>query len=328
MWKVLSILAALLAGGAAYLSYENNQAKIQETSLRDNAVKNLASTEKWYNDAGVRLKETADKLADTKDKSDTTAEQLVKVQADEMAAQEELKKTKEQITTKEAELADLEDQIKEIGDIEEAAAKLDTLTAAINEYESSVDAKQQEAQSKSTVVKNTEEKIEDFKNLEIWQQNGKMEGLNASVSEFLPDYNLVVINAGNNRGVVSRAKLDVRRGGDKIGELLVDILQPNRSVCKIASLQPGVTIQAGDRVVVNEESKPSSTDTAAAAGGAAAPTPAGGAATIAPAEPTPMPKVEGDATADPFAIDDLDPTMKDDVPAEAPDADATDAFGL
>jgi len=330
MWKALSILAALLAGGAAYLSYENKQDSIQENVLKTRSDKNLETTNAWLQEADTALKTVSTKLQDTTDKSETTADQLKKTQEEEMKAQEDLKAIKETITEKETKLAGLQDQIKEIGDIEEAAAQLDALTAAIEQYESSLAAKKQEAQSKAAVASSTNEKIEEFKNLEVWQKNGKMESLSASVSDFIPEYNLVVINAGNNRGVVSRAKLDVRRGSDKIGEILVDVLQPNRSVCKIASIAPGMTIQAGDRVVVNDESKPGVEDSAAAADaaaalGAAAPVNAGGGAADMPAPVEPKP----DALDDPFGIDSVEPGEgAAEAPADGGAEMEDDPFGL
>jgi hypothetical protein len=334
MWKILSIIAALLAGGAAYISYENKQSATQEGILKARADGNLTTTNEWVKNADAELKALGDSLVDNQDKAETVTEQLTKVQADEKATREQLAEIKISIGKKETELSALQEQIKEIGDIEAAAASLTALTESIDSAKASIAEKKQAASLKEAIVKSTKEKIEDYRNLEVWQKNGKMESLNASVAMFIPDYNLVVINAGNNRGVVSRAKLDVKRGGSKIGELLVDVLQPTRAICKIASLAPGETIQAGDTVVVSAESKPGANDTAAAA----AATAAGNASTPAATGATdPAPSTEDakpgalDALDDPFGIDGVEPAMEGaEAPAagDAPAPAEDDPFGL
>ena len=333
MWKLLSIIAALLAGGAAYISFENKQSATQEGILKTRADENLDKTNEWVRNSEAELKTLGNTLVDFQNKSETVSEELAKVQAEAKASSEQLEEIKSDIEKKEAELLALEDQIKEIGDIEEAAEQLSALTASIESTEAAIAEKKQLAALKEAVVKSTSEKIVDYKNLEVWQKNGKMEGLNASVSMFIPDYNLVVINAGNNRGVVSRAKLDVQRGGSKIGELLVDVLQPARAICKIVSLSPGETIQAGDSVVVSADSKPGANDTAAAAAGTttapASTTDAADATDTAPSPAADKP----DSLDDPFGFDSVEPAMEG-AEAEAPaagDAPAPaedDPFGL
>lgn len=123
----------------------------------------------------------------------------------------------------------------------------------------------------------------------------------------------------------------MKRGGEKIAELIVTNLEKNRSVCDIVpgSMQPGQMLRPGDRVTVSPESMPKpksqTPETPATGGGAALPDAAPGEAG-APVDdgmdafdPAPAPD-----TGDPFG--DLGAPAEDPAPAEAEAPAADDPF--
>jgi hypothetical protein len=73
----------------------------------------------------------------------------------------------------------------------------------------------------------------------------------ATVSKAYNQWGFVVINAGNDQGVVHHAQLDVFRRGQYLCKLLVTQVETNQSVADIipGSLQPGQAVAAGDIVV-------------------------------------------------------------------------------
>ncbi len=328
MWKILNVIAILIVGGAGYVAYLNRDALKQEKELLSRAKGYQEDTQAWYRKAGEAMKAretTRDGLIADRESAEAKLDMTEK---ELESTKSELSTVKAQIEEKQAELDDKKQKIAEFGGFEETFAKVEALTDSIASLTESIASMKQKKAADIASLQRTGEKIQDYQNLELWQKTGKMKSLNANVVMVSPEFQFAIIDAGVGRGVVSRAKLDVFRGGSKIGELSVAVIEPSRTVCNIESVAGGETIQPGDTVVVNEESKPTDKDVV----GAPNPTPE----SAPPVSPT---KEMGSDTAapaaddgDPFgglAPDALDPAADAEMEAEAPEADdAADPFGL
>ena len=136
----------------------------------------------------------------------------------------------------------------------------------------------------------------------------------ARVSAVNPDYGFVVIGAGNQSRVVKQAKLDVKRGDNVVGTVVVTHIDAARSIAEIVpgTVAAGDNILPGDTVVVNFASQPRAGG--APAGASAKPaSKAGGAAAPAAGE--------APAANDPFAA----PAAAAEEPAAAPAAEGAPA---
>ncbi len=315
MWKTLTIIAILLAGTSAALRYSNSKTAKLETELLARSEANLEAAQAHLGDAIERRQETkalADADSNTGSNADVTREKAALDTAIEQKADKESNKKliKAQIIEKKEKLTILEDHLKEIGDIEAAVSKSETLQIEMATV-------RQELAIAKAAFKNiiltreaTQQRIADIKVREAMQVSGQMRSINARVSQNHSQWNFVVISAGGRQGVNANTKLDVLRGGRVIGKLRVTNLESNQSVCDVLSVIAGENISTGDRVVVSSDSKwdPSKKVTQAAEPAAAAATPA--------ADTTAPPIVPAAADDDPFGLD------------PAPDAADDDPFGL
>jgi len=330
MWKILNVIAILIVGGAGYVAYLNRDALRKEKDLLSRAEKYREQTKDWYRRAGERMKALEGQRDGLIAEREAAEAQLKKKEEELATAKSDLEMMKARIAEKQADLDDKKEVVKEYGDFEETFAKVEAMEDSIAGLTAGIAGMIQTKAANVATLASTGSRIQDYQNLELWQKSGKMKSLNASVTMVSPEFRFAIINAGGSSGVVSRALLDVVRGGTKIADLRVAVLEPNRSVCNIESVVPGESVQPGDRVVVNEASKPTAKDVAPGGEGA---TPASSAApATAPVAGTPpageagtdgAPAPGADADDDPFgglSTEGVDPAEGAEDPAEAPDA--------
>jgi len=317
MWKVLSVFAALLVAGSALFSFLNKTDLERETKLEEEAKNHKAQID-------ARLQDMKDGQEDFKakkiamDKRFDNEERLADEANDELEAKtRELKETEAEITQLEEDIKEFKEKIAEIGNIKQLASQIDDVQNSINETDAIITGLTQTLANKTSEKAQTAQSIKNFKDTEYRQRNGEMVSTNALVSSVYNNFGFAVLNSGDRQGIVSKAKLDVMRGGDKIAELVVTNLEPNRSVCDIVpgSMEPGQMIRPGDKVAVNEASlpKPRGADGADGAG--------------APEMPVEQPEPSGDPDPfndpnDPF---NTDPAPETPAPAE-PSGDPDDPF--
>jgi hypothetical protein len=309
MWKSLTILAILLAGtGATFRYFSTENAKL-ETALLERSGKNLSAVKTHLGEI-VKLRQ------ETESTSVSTNEEAVVVNgnldtANDDKRQKESKKSllEGQITEKKAKLSNLEEQLKEIGDIEAAVVKSDSLQLEMTTVQQELLSAKESFKNLVLTRKNTEKHITDLRHKETMQLTGQMLTINARIAQSYGQWNFVVINAGGRQGVNADTKLDVRRGRKLIGKLKVSNIESNQSVCDVLSVSAGERIAAGDRVTISKESKWDPNKKKVAAPAAAE---GGAPAAEAPAAPI-VPPANND---DPFGLD----------PSPAPAND--DPFGL
>ena len=322
MWKVLSVFAAVLTAGAALFSFLNKTDLEKETRYLD-AAKNHKKT------IDARLDEVLDEQKDFMGKqeamdgrvtSETDAANNAKAELE--AKQRELEDAEDKIKELEAEIAENEDKIKEIGDIEALVMETERLKKAIDDTNAVVAGLTQKLDNATNTEVATANQIQAAKDKEYRQRNGQMVATNAAVASVYNTWGFLILDSGDRQGIVSKAKLDVMRGGDKIAELVVTNIEPNRSVADIVpgSMEPGQMIRPGDKVAVNEASlpKPKEEEEATAPGEGGAEQP------VAPEE---MEKPKPTEPDNPFDFGTPDETPETPAPAETP-ADPNPFSGL
>ena len=297
MWKGLTIFSGILLLGAAGVNYMTVAQMSTELKLRNEAEKNASdssdhfkkgsdyreNSKKALDVATARAQQMNRDLIAAKAVTETAAKKL----AADTATLDEVNKNKAALDETLAKLGGLKTIVDELQSL--GAKKADN-TASIANKEALVSlAHQKEAQTNSVITA--------FKKKELMQSSGLMnDSFSGSISGIDPQWGFIMINKGNASNVVKGAKLDVKRGSEKIATIVVTNVQPNSSICDVVngSLAPGKALQPGDRVVVNEAS---SEKNVAAPGAAPEPDPSnGGVAAPAPAAP------RAPATApDPFA---------------------------
>jgi hypothetical protein len=321
MWKALSVIAAILAAGAAFLSYLNKGDVEKEREL-------LATSKSNFADITARNKEVLTAQEDILRKNKA-------MEARRDVALEEQEAEKQKLETKTQEVADANARIKELemeiasakakiaefGNIAQLKALIDQLQTDIFTAKNEIATLETQLASTKTREEQTAERIQNYKDLEFRQRNGQMTSINANIASVYNGWGFAILDAGDRQGVVSRTKLDVKRGGEKIGELVVTNLERNRSVCDIVpgSMEPGQMLRPGDRVSVSDESLPKPK---------AAPDPNAvvvpGDAAIPDATAIPGEAPEMDPTSG-FPAGDADPFSDLDAPATTPTTPTTPA---
>ena len=297
MWKGLAIFSGILLLGAAGVNYMTVAQMSTELKLRNEAEKNASDSEDHLKKGGdyrednkkalatatARAQQMNRDLVDAKAKTET----IIKKLTADTAALDEVKKNKDALDKTLADLGGLKVIVAELEDL--GAKKTDN-TATIANQEAVVSlAHQKEAQTNAVIAA--------FKKKELMQSSGLMnDSFSGAISGIDPQWGFIMINKGNASNVVKGAKLDVKRGSEKIATIIVTNVQPTSSICDLVNgtLATGMALQPGDRLVVNEgSSEKNLAAPAAPAPGEPAPdggeAPAPDAAPATPAEPAPDP---------------------------------------
>ena len=316
MWKGLAIFSGILLLGAAGVNYMTVAQMSTELKLRNEAEKNASDSEDHLKKGGdyrednkkalatatARAQQMNRDLVDAKAKTET----IIKKLTADTAALDEVKKNKDALDKTLADLGGLKVIVAELEDL--GAKKTDN-TATIANQEAVVSlAHQKEAQTNAVIAA--------FKKKELMQSSGLMnDSFSGAISGIDPQWGFIMINKGNASNVVKGAKLDVKRGPEKIATIIVTNVQPTSSICDLVNgtLATGMALQPGDRLVVNDGSSEKNLATPAApapgepaADGGEAPAP--DAAPTTPAEPAP----------DPFAPAPSPPAEAETTPDAAP----------
>ena len=312
MWKPLSVVsgvALLSAGGIAFTQVKPvlSSERAQEKASKENKIK----AEQNFT-ASNEAKDTADKEL-TEAKGELQRNTAEKNEA-ELAFANKVKELDEAKTAKESaekELADLEQKLKDLGGLDTLVAELKSLNAKKDQLMAQIAAKKDQIAAAVSTKDTVDKSIARLQKLDLWQRTGTMDpAFRARVSAVNPAYGFVVIGAGNQSRVVKQAKLDVKRGDNVVGTIVVTHIDQARSIGEIVpgTVAAGDSILPGDTVVVNFASQPRA-GSVVPANGAAKPGADGQPAGEVPADPTAAPAEEPAAT-DPFAAPAADAPME------------------
>lgn len=319
MWKPLTIISGVILGAAGGFNYVKIRPQfLAEAEHRKNANDSREVVRNGLKAAEQRKEEAEKQQKDIESTIVTREAEKVKA-AEALAAAKKMleEKVKEQEAVQLA-LDEQKKKIKDYGEVEVMAAELKSLQEkAANLAKQAEDTK---AATAATVAHKaqTDKDIAALQQRQLFQQTGIMDGaFTTSVAAVNPDFGFVMLPAGNNRNVVRKAKLEVKRGDAVIGKLVVTNVNPSRAIAEIVpgSVASGDSILPGDKVVVDAASRPESLQKAKESS-TAKPAADGEKKEDAPAAETPA--------ADPFAAPaaGTDPTAP---AAETPAADAAPA---
>jgi len=265
---ILSIVAILAAGGAAFFSINHSgkfkkaqEARLETITERKKITGEADTTEKQLKDlrgalvvAGTKKEEVIQKLDSLKAAGATVErdigglEAALQTQGDDFA---ELNKAKEELSRIMSGLGDdvtietLGDKIKEFGENKKAQEtkleELETLTTA---------AEKLLATNRAELDRQIKRDIERTSR----QGRGAMESVVSAVNQ---DWGFLVIAAGSNSGFTPQTPLIVERDGKTLGRVRLSSVEPTQTIAEIDlnTLATGVRLQPGDRVIT---AKPSS----------------------------------------------------------------------
>ncbi|MCB1065135.1 MAG: hypothetical protein KDN20_19740 [Verrucomicrobiae bacterium] len=314
MWKVFLVISAVVLAGSGVISWQNQQlldrTRIERKQSQDQAeqlANQLESTKEELGKAvaaAAALKDEAQKLQVEVDtaKAKVSENDLM---VNNLTTQSDAKKL---------ELADAKKFLTEIGDVKRVQEDMAMVRTQVEKEQIEVASLQQKIAQAIDQKERLTRIAGEFAALKKDQEEGRIRPeFNSSIKRAYNQWGFVVVQGGNDQGVVKRAQLDVSRRGQPICKLIVTSVEPQESIAEVipGSMIPGQTIQEGDDVTKSSAPTPIP--------GAAPAAPAGGAA--APELPTAAPEDGGGmAPAAPVADDPFG------APAPAP-APSDDPFG-
>jgi hypothetical protein len=323
MWKVFLIIAAVLLAGAGYFANSNRttfgETKVALAGEQDKLAARLASiktTEGQTSEIEQSIQLLADETQGLQNEKIDLDAKVVEAQSN-LAAQEANLVSKREGHEKSRSL------IGNLAQIEVIQKDMNQTRTMIEEAEIEV-AKMEGAVASAQVEKDRLEKVAvELAALRADQAAGLIRGeFQSQILKAFNQWGFVIIEGGNDQGVVQRAQLDVYRRGQPICKLLITSVEPSQSVADVipGSLVPGQSVQVGDTVVktVRGDTSLPPAPAAVVGGGdpsvspSAPPVPAGAPDPFGGSAPAPAP-----AAPDPFGGS---------APAPAP-ATAPDPFG-
>lgn len=284
MWKVLLVISAVVLGGAGYLSFDNKRIVEEKVVQLETANNTLAAREKSLAETKEELAALEQSIQMLDDETEKLETEKVSVDSMLVEAQSNLKVQESTLASKKDELATAQETIKDFPDIQSIQKQMVQIKTETEAAEIEV-AQLEGAVAAAKVERDRLERVaNELAALRADQSAGRIRGeFQTAVSKAFNKWGFVVIDGGNDQGVVDKAQLDVYRRGQPICKLLVTSVEPASSVADIipGSLVPGQTVQEGDMVI-----KSSQTETKAApvTGGSAAPAAGEAAQPAAPGE--------------------------------------------
>jgi septal ring factor EnvC (AmiA/AmiB activator) len=251
MANVFAILSALALLAAAFLAMKNKEAYITEIDNRKSEQ--------------TRLQRSKDTLAalqtefnDTEKSRKETQEATVGLRETEAAQQKKNKGIEDDIEAKKTltesnatKIAEIEDQLKEVGDINELVGKVTRTAAEVERLTGEIAANEATLADLQGEKARTEGVIAAYRAKDANYSNQRSFFSSTRIGAIFPAYGFVTLPVGNTSGVVSGSPLDVVRGGEVVAKLRVSSVEAGRSAAEIVpdSLAPDTVLMVGDRVV-------------------------------------------------------------------------------
>ncbi len=258
MANYLGIFTAIILLVSAFVAMKN-KARFEEAALsRDTASTNLESSQ-------ARLKAFQEELRAVPGALDEIEAAI----AAKTLEENELKETAETLKT------DIEDKTKriaanktqldvvrkkteEVGDVKNLAEKMRSMRSELEELNQLITSN--EATLANLTSQGTAAQAQAARSQQELDVIGKGESvpsLNTRISNVYPSWGFVTLVDGNNAGVIANSTLDVVRNGKVIAKLLVTAVESRSSSASIVpgSMEEGVTLRSGDRVVPGRKSE-------------------------------------------------------------------------
>jgi len=252
MVNTFGILSAIVLLFAAFVAFKNKEEyteQISETKIqvgkRDRNTKNFEGLRADI-DLLNKEKDTANKSRDELQvKVEEQKETNAGIQKEADASEATLKETKDRLTEK-------TETLKELGEIEKLAGKIEGLTISIQDLEDQQTILTTENSRLRGQKNDTDERLAAIKKKLSDMTGGRsLATMRTKIKSISSSLGFVTLNGGLKDGVVGGSKVAVMRGGEKIGELSITAVTENSATADVvqSSLKGGTKVRAGDTVI-------------------------------------------------------------------------------
>jgi predicted nucleic acid-binding Zn-ribbon protein len=252
MVNTFGILSAIVLAFSAFVAFKNKE----EFEKQDIATKaeqgRLETNTKTYKGLVASIKQLE---SDTADANKSRDDYRAKVEAqDEKNAtvQAEIDDKEKELAATKKEVADAQEKLKELGDLEELAPKLERLQASIAELKDQVAILNTQIDRLRGEKSRTGEALAAAKKKQSQITSGQsFPTMKTKIRSIDRRLGIVTLAAGMRSGVIGGSKVAVMRGGEKIAELNVKAVSANLATADViqSTLKEGENVAPGDIVI-------------------------------------------------------------------------------
>jgi hypothetical protein len=255
MANVFAILSALALAAAAFLAMKNKEAYVKEIDARKSEEKRLATST-------ARLADLQQQFTKTETDRTSTEEATVGLREQESTQQKKNKAVEDDIASKKSEtdsnatkIAEIEDKLKEIGNIEELVGKMKRTSDELEQLTSDIASNEAKLADLTAEKARTEGVIAAYRAKDGNYSNKRSFFTATRIGSIFPAYGFVTLPIGNSGGAVSGSSLDVVRDGEVVAKLRVSSVEAGRCAAEIVpdSLAQDTVLMVGDRVVPSSD---------------------------------------------------------------------------
>jgi hypothetical protein len=251
MANIFAILTALALIAAAFLASKNKEAYAKEIESRQREEKRLATSQ-------ARLDSLTKEFNQTEADRKSTEEATVVLRETEASQIKKNKTVEQDIASKREEsesnatrITEIEDKLKETGDIEELVGKMRRTSEELEQLTSDIASNEAQLSDLTGEKTRTEGVIAAYRTKDSNYSNKRSFFSATRIGSLFPAYGFVTLPIGNTSGVVSGSSLEVVRDGAVVAKLRVSSVESGRAAAEIVpdSIAPDTVLMVGDRVV-------------------------------------------------------------------------------
>ena len=252
MINILGIIAALFLAASIYFGLTNQksyQTHIDSFNKEERLLKkaNITITDKQNTTKTLTqdIEDDGAALTTLKSDADDIAKELKEIE-------EEVDSQKSEIGEKKEELAELEEESSELDGVEDFFEDVKEKEGALAKTQAEIgfaNTRRDQLGGQSSSVESQINAVS--QKIDAYSSQSSPATLNSSIARVYGNYGFVTINGGDSAGIIKGSTLDILRGGERIGKVLVTTVEPNLAAADIISesLIGGAHFHSGDKVV-------------------------------------------------------------------------------
>ena len=258
MVNTFGILSAIVLAFSAFVAFKNKE-EFEKQDIATTAEQGrLETNTKTYNDLLASIKQLESDTADAnKSRDDYRARVETQTEKND-AVQADIDEKEKELTSTKREVADAQEKLKELGDLEELAPKIERLQASIAEYKDKVADLNTQIDRLRGEKSRTGEVLASVKKKQSQITSGQsFPTMKTKIRSIDRRLGIVTLAAGIRSGVIGGSKVAVIRNGEKIAELNVKAVSANLATADViqSSLKEGENVAPGDTVIPAESAE-------------------------------------------------------------------------
>lgn len=252
MVNTFGILTAIILAFSAFVAYSNKGQFNTKVELTSAQQKDYDRNVETYNALLEDITSLEDVTKETEVTRDVNLGKLKEQTASNDALKADIASKESELTSTKNKVADAQEKLKELGDLEELAPKIERLQASIDELKKQVTTLNSQVERLQGEKSRTGEVLVAAKAKQSQITSGQsFPTMKTTIRSIDRRLGIVTLAAGIRSGVIGGSKVAVMRGGEKIAELNVKAVSANLATADViqSTLQEGVNVGPGDIVI-------------------------------------------------------------------------------